>query len=246
MKKFSCLLLCLITIAAFAAAEADFSGEWYLNEVRFGAMTLTPSMFGRDVVLTLNADGTASMHSAEADGGEQTDTGTWSASDTGVLLTIEGSPIAFNVDESGNLVADISEEGDANSTCMVYGREKVETTLYTPAAEKAAADISDFDGVWTIHSIDLFGQIVPSNMYGYEVTLEISSGHMKIASGMFEDVIEREADGVFENGSLTFKFSDEDGESEMRLTLLEDGMLSDYEGSDDELGDLYYYFQKAE
>ena len=59
-------------------------------------------------------------------------------------------------------------------------------------------------------------------------------------------MIEREADGVFENGSLTFKFSDEDGESEMRLTLLEDGMLSDYEGSDDELGDLYYYFQKAE
>ena len=129
---------------------------------------------------------------------------------------------------------------------MVYGREKVETTLYTPAAEKAAADISEFDGVWTIHSIDLFGQIVPSNMYGYEVTLEISSGHMKIASGMFEDVIEREADGVFEDGSLTFKFSGEDGESEMRLTLLEDGMLSDYEGSDDELGDLYYYFQKAE
>ena len=44
MKKFFCLLLCLITIAAFAAAEADFSGEWYLNEVRFGAMTLTLSL----------------------------------------------------------------------------------------------------------------------------------------------------------------------------------------------------------
>ena len=51
---------------------------------------------------------------------------------------------------------------------------------------------------------------------------------------------------ISKDGALVLRFADETETTEMRLMLLEDGTLSDYEGSDAELGDLYYYFEKAE
>ena len=83
-------------------------------------------------------------------------------------------------------------------------------------------------------------------LYGFEVQLEIESGHVKIASEQIEGEAIREADGTLEDGALVLRFADETETTEMRLMLLEDGTLSDYEGSDAELGDLYYYFEKAE
>ena len=76
MKKLFCALLILSLIALCAIAETDYTGEWYLNEVRFGEMTLSPSLYGKDVTLSLNADGTgpgsragaglAAYHAAQA------------------------------------------------------------------------------------------------------------------------------------------------------------------------------------
>lgn len=245
MKKLFCALLALSLIALCAIAETDYTGEWYLNEVRFGEMTLSPSMYGRDVTLLLNSDGTAQMKSSE-EGVEQVNDGTWAQDEAGLTLTIEGSPLAFTPDADGNLVADISETGDETNMYMVYGREKRVETLYVPAPAKTAESLSEFDGVWRIHSIDLFGTMVPSSMYGFEVQLEIANGHVRILSEQIEGEAIREADGTLEDGALVLRFAEETETTEMRLMLLEDGTLSDYEGSDAELGDLYYYFEKAE
>lgn len=245
MKKLFCALLILSLIALCAIAETDYTGEWYLNEVRFGEMTLSPSLYGKDVTLSLNADGTAQMKSSE-EGVDQINDGSWAQNESGLTLTIEGSPLVFTPDADGNLIADISETGDETNMYMVYGREKRVETLYVPAPAKAAERLSEFDGVWRIHSIDLFGTMVPASMYGFEVQLEIESGHVKIASEQIEGEAIREADGTLEDGALVLRFADETETTEMRLMLLEDGTLSDYEGSDAELGDLYYYFEKAE
>ena len=245
MKKLFCALLVLSLIALCAIAEMDYTGEWYLNEVRFGEMTLSPSLYGKDVTLSLNADGTAQMKSSE-EGVDQINDGSWTQNESGLTLTIEGSPLVFTPDADGNLIADISETGDETNMYMVYGREKRVETLYVPAPAKAAESLSEFDGVWRIHSIDLFGTMVPASMYGFEVQLEIEGGHVKIASEQIEGEAIREADGTLEDGALVLRFADETETTEMRLMLLEDGTLSDYEGSDAELGDLYYYFEKAE
>lgn len=245
MKKLFCALLVLSLIALCAIAETDYTGEWYLNEVRFGDMTLSPSLYGRDVTLSLNADGTAQMKSSE-EGVDQINDGSWAQDESGLTLTIEGSPLVFTPDADGNLIADISETGDETNMYMVYGREKRVETLYVPAPAKAAESLSEFDGVWRIHSIDLFGTMVPASMYGFEVQLQIEAGHVKIASEQIEGEAIREADGTLEDGTLVLRFADETETTEMRLMLLEDGTLSDYEGSDAELGDLYYYFEKAE
>ena len=245
MKKLFCALLILSLIALCAIAETDYTGEWYLNEVRFGDMTLSPSLYGRDVTLSLNADGTAQMKSSE-EGVDQINDGSWAQDESGLTLTIEGSPLVFTPDADGNLIADISETGDETNMYMVYGREKRVETLYVPAPAKAAESLSEFDGVWRIHSIDLFGTMVPASMYGFEVQLQIEGGHVKIASEQIEGEAIREADGTLEDGALVLRFADEAETTEMRLMLLEDGTLSDYEGSDAELGDLYYYFEKAE
>ena len=245
MKKLFCALLILSLIALCAIAETDYTGEWYLNEVRFGEMTLSPSLYGKDVTLSLNADGTAQMKSSE-EGVDQINDGSWTQNESGLTLTIEGSPLVFTPDADGNLIADISETGDETNMYMVYGREKRVETLYVPAPAKAAESLSEYDGVWRIHSIDLFGTMVPASMYGFEVQLEIESGHVKIASEQIEGEAIREADGTLEDGALVLRFADETETTEMRLMLLEDGTLSDYEGSDAELGDLYYYFEKAE
>ncbi|MDY3025571.1 MAG: hypothetical protein SOR74_01535 [Candidatus Faecivicinus sp.] len=245
MKKLFCALLILSLIALCAIAETDYTGEWYLNEVRFGEMTLSPSLYGKDVTLSLNADGTAQMKSSE-EGVDQINDGSWTQNESGLTLTIEGSPLVFTPDADVNLIADISETGDETNMYMVYGREKRVETLYVPAPAKAAESLSEFDGVWRIHSIDLFGTMVPASMYGFEVQLEIESGHVKIASEQIEGEAIREADGTLEDGALVLRFADETETTEMRLMLLEDGTLSDYEGSDAELGDLYYYFEKAE
>ena len=245
MKKLFCALLVLSLIALCAIAETDYTGEWYLNEVRFGEMTLSPSLYGRDVTLFLNADGTAQMKSSE-EGVDQINDGSWTQDESGLTLTIEGSPLVFTPDADGNLIADISETGDETNMYMVYGREKRVETLYVPAPARAAESLSEFDGVWRIHSIDLFGTMVPASMYGFEVQLQIEGGHVKIASEQIEGEAIREADGTLEDGALVLRFADEAETTEMRLMLLEDGTLSDYEGSDAELGDLYYYFEKAE
>lgn len=245
MKKLFCALLILSLIALCAIAETDYTGEWYLNEVRFGEMTLSPSLYGKDVTLSLNADGTAQMKSSE-EGVDQINDGSWAQNESGLTLTIESSPLVFTPDADGNLIADISETGDETNMYMVYGREKRVETLYVPVPARAAESLSEFDGVWRIHSIDLFGTMVPASMYGFEVQLEIENGHVKIASGQIEGEAIREADGALEDGALVLRFADEAETTEMRLMLLEDGTLSDYEGSDAELGDLYYYFEKAE
>ena len=247
MKKWICLLCCLLLFALPALAETDYTGEWYLNEIRYGELTAAPSMVGYDdFTLTLNEDGTASLVSVSSDSESASDIGAWVLNDAGILFVRDDSTLQFTVDESGNLVCDISEDGDTVTTAMVFGREKVVTEMYVPAAQKEVSDISEFNGTWTIHSVDLFGTMVYASTYNFSETITLQDGHMILTSDMFTTDITLEADGIFLDGVLTFNFTVDEEEYQMQLTLLEDGNLRDYEGSDEDLGALYYYFGKVE
>ena len=244
MKKAFCLLLCILSLNLWAFAESDFSGEWYLIEMRYGDMTVPQAVLGCEVTLTLAADGSAKLTST-ADDTTDSDAAVWIENDSGVLFAREDSNLQFTL-EDGNLVADVTEDGDTVSSYMVFSREKPDSTLYTPAEETEVTDISEFNGVWTIHSIDLYGQIVPAEMYNYTETLTIQDGHVTVSSDMFSSDTVCEADGVLIAGQLACSITIDGEESELTLTLLSDGMLRDYEGTDEDLGSLYYYFEKTE
>ena len=82
MKKLTAILLALcLLLAAVPALGEDFSGTWYmvLAEVTAGQFDL-------------NADGTAT---AQMPGQEETFTGSWTADDASVTITIDGSPLTF-------------------------------------------------------------------------------------------------------------------------------------------------------
>ncbi len=247
MKKTICLLFCILIFALPALAETDFTGEWYLNEIRYGELSVSPSLLGYDdFTLTLNADGTATLVSINSDSETAADVGAWVVNDAGILFVRGDSNLQFTVDASGNLLSDISEDGDTVTTAMVFGREKANTEMYAPAAQKEVSDVSEFNGTWTVHSIDLFGAMVSASAYNFSETLSIQDGHMILTSDMFTEDVEIEADGVFLDGALTFRFTIDEEEYQMQLTLLEDGNLCDYEGSDEDLGALYYYFERVE
>ena len=82
MKKLTAILLALcLLLAAVPALGEDFSGTWYmvLAEVTAGQFDL-------------NADGTAT---AQMPGQEETFTGTWTADDASVTITIDGDSLTF-------------------------------------------------------------------------------------------------------------------------------------------------------
>ena len=82
MKKLTALLLALcMLLAVVPALGEDFSGTWYLvlAEVTAGKFEL-------------NADGTAT---ADIPGQEETLTGTWTADDASVTITINDEPLPF-------------------------------------------------------------------------------------------------------------------------------------------------------
>ena len=82
MKKLTAILLALcLLLAAVPALGEDFSGTWY--------MVLADVTAGH---FELNADGTAT---AEMPGQEETFTGSWTADDASVTITIDGSPLTF-------------------------------------------------------------------------------------------------------------------------------------------------------
>ncbi len=84
MKKFAALLLALcMMVAAIPALADDVTGNWY--------MTLAEVTMGN---ITLNEDGTAVADLLSS--GEMT--GTWTADDTGVTITIDGDALTFAYD----------------------------------------------------------------------------------------------------------------------------------------------------
>jgi len=225
MKKFLSLLLSVLFVFSFAAAEAFTPvGTWYLIEFSMGEMVFAPADLGMEMVMTLNEDGTGLL----AITGEEDQEAVWTAEGDVVNVTTTGDGMVqvFNIVD-GNLCA---EDGGIT---MVMSQEAPEATTYVPAATVAAADVTAFDGGWEaqcVYAAELdmtmpFSMVAPT----LESSLGTDMGYITIENGITQLIPEQPGtmyfEGVFSNGMLTVYNTSDPTLVAATLELQEDGML---------------------
>lgn len=103
MKKAAALLLALIlALTAIPALGEDYSGLWYLNFYYKGEVLESSDaykVYTDDVIVTvetleLKADGSVTALDSGA-------AGTWEATDTGIVLTLQDQPVQLTLTEAG-------------------------------------------------------------------------------------------------------------------------------------------------
>ncbi len=223
MKKILSLILALALmlscLAAAAAAEGtDYSGDWYLNEIKIGEVTDHPSCVGLSVAMKLNADGTGVISTSQ--NGETVDSHlTWTAAETGVETDEEGYKTTYTF-ENGNLWVDIGE------FIMIFGRELAEP-VKEPAAV-AAESLDAFQGAWQLDSLKLDNLMFKkdfANALGqsYEGSLKVDGDQAALTMSYFNG--ESSVQIPEHSGTLTFA----DGAATMTLKdfFSVDGVSSD-------------------
>ena len=119
-------------------AGAPFVGSWRCTQMEIEGTALDPAALGLEMLITLNADGTAEMTMDD-----ETDYGTWYVQDGAAYL----DGMALTLGEDGTLCAD-----DGESKMIFTSAEG-----YTPSAPEPAgaeletvdASYEDFVGTWT-------------------------------------------------------------------------------------------------
>lgn len=244
MKKSASLLLALLlalTLCIGASSEETApAGTWALTGMTIGGMSIAADTLGASLTLVLNEDGSCTL---TADG--QSETGSWAATETGVIIT-DAAGIANELTlQDGALTM---TRGDA-------------TLTFAPAAD-AAADavtvrsglaVADFNGLWKLHHLEMAqGYILQQDMGAdMTITLQDGKGEVVMVSGDSTTTYAcecevREYDGL--GSAMICWFLDpatagRDG-SGISLLLFSDGQLIWY--TSDSTGDYYYCFQPAQ
>ena len=111
MKKIFALMLalCMMLAAVPVLAETDFTGTWYLNMAGITCCTFE-----------LKADGTCA--GASAANAEQKLSGTWSAEENAVTLTIGEQPLALLFDGT-DLKINAEKDTDDLAAVLKFSRE---------------------------------------------------------------------------------------------------------------------------
>ncbi len=204
MKKIVSILLTLVillSVAAFAEA-ADFTGLWY------------GSLFGMNIELTINEDGTYVLAAPGAPGDEESgSTGAWE---------FDGEKIIMDGDESSPLVYDgetlVMSDGEME---VIFTREPGDS--FVAAEAIADAPVEAFAGEWTCKYVTMAGLTIDADAVGEVLGVKIEGTSVTVAddSGMFGDGEAQEF--TYADGALTFG---EDGVGAITIQALEDGMLA--------------------
>ena len=126
----------------------QFGGEWHMVEVGMNGTMMNPSDMGISLVMTLNQDGTAAM-----DSGYGVEEGVWYSEDGGVFIATESSgALELRLEGDG---LKIEEQGQV----VRLAREAAGATELPGAIE--AASVSDFNGVWTAVTANIYDRTVP-------------------------------------------------------------------------------------
>lgn len=221
------LALCALSFGALAEAD-DVTGEWYLNSVEAGGISMNPAMLGFEITITLNADGTAAATAPE----EEDAVGTWTRTGDTIAVEIDGDPMEFTLEE-GMLVA-FDEESE---TKMIFGRERAVAVAFQPAPVRTDAALEEFDGTWNATMIDMMGMQLPVAAMGLEMSFVIEGGKVAVMQGSGEELNAETAEGALVDGALVLT-AEEDGAFEsITLNLHEDGSMS---YAPDESGTIYF------
>jgi len=239
MKKlFSVSLVLMVLLGALGSGALAESGEvagvWYLNEVVHDGVSVSAASFGLEMIITLNADGSALAVMTD----EESETGSWSREGDQLVVTIEGDDQVFAL--VGEAL--VAEEGDSQ---MIFGREPAAVESYQPAAMVPNPLLEDFDGAWAAVLVDFGGVQLPVAALGLEMSLRIGEGVITMTYS--EELTGEDArmravlqDGVLRGMPLE---AEEGEEAALSLTLHEDGVLSYATGDE---GIIYFERQPEE
>ena len=219
MKKLLVLTLALAMLlsAAASAETADYTGVWYLTSLESEGVTYSPADFGVDMSIEINEDGTTTGISVM--GGEtQTAEGTWTVEGDGIIITLDGDPASFVLEE-GLLTA------DQDGMKMIFSREKPEIEVFVPAAPMADAAVEDYAGNWSAIKVSYEGSYFDTSLLGYEINVSIDGTALTVNGFPFSgETFETEfADGAL---SYTIESSEEEMISGVSARLLEDDTIS--------------------
>ena len=213
------ILMCLVMVCCGVCAQAeatapDLTGVWTLDSIVAGEKTISPSMMGLTMTLTVNADGTIVMDS----NGEQ-EQSTWTQD--GDKLIVDGDAFTY-VD--GKLTTEEPSMGAA----MYFVRS--DAAAEAPAALVLLTDVTlaDFNGAWNAVSMEMMGMEMPMAMMGIGIAVEINDTQVTAA---FSEAAE---DGTMEtvefpttcslaDGVLTVVMPE--GMEDMPLQLRSDGKM---------------------
>lgn len=213
------ILMCLVMVCCGVCAQAeatapDLTGVWTLDSIVAGEMTISPSMMGLTMTLTVNADGTIVLDS----NGEQ-EQSTWTQD--GDKLIVDGDAFTY-VD--GKLTAEEPSMGAA----MYFVRGEAAA----PAAPVLLTDVTmaDFNGAWNAVSMEMMGMEVPMSMTGSGIVVEINDTQAKATfSETAEDgtveSFDAAGDCSLADGVLTVVIPDGVEDFTLQLQLRSDGKM---------------------
>ncbi len=232
MKKYlsALILLLIFSLALPAHSESlDCTGVWSLNSYEMDGMRLDASVFGMEMTLTINPDGSLSLEIP----GSGTSTGRWeiSGSTLKILAGEESIEATINGDE-------LVTAADENGTSMIFGRER-KNTAFQPAPARTDVTVSDFDGTWQATSMGILGNLYPAES---DITLQISNGLVSVQQPDDEgNLLEYDAKASLEKGVLIVSPPEDlEGARELCLQLLEDGSLAHSEESEGMIIEIYF------
>ena len=203
MKKILTAIVTLMMLAVLAcgAAAEDVTGEWYAE------------VYGMVMKMTVNADNTYVLEAA----GDAAP-GTWEL-DGANLIVDKGTETesVFTYDAAAQTL-DMAGE-------MLFTRTAIEA--WAPAAVRAEAVLTDFEGIWTAQRVDAFGAVLPVDDAGVFMDADIAGVNVSLTV-TFIDTENFEGEAVLEGGTLTLTVPAKDEYSEAQIftaNALEDGSI---------------------
>lgn len=193
MKKVLSLVvtLSMLLLCACASADTNYIGDWYAD------------LFGRELKLTLNADGTYINSGDNAEGG------VWEADASGIICdkgTADELPLAYDA-QSNTLT------GDVSGVALVFSRRT------GPEA---------YNGQWAATLLRLGEIEAAPRGVEFEVRMTVENGLVCMSLCFGEEAVTLNIQPQFEGGAMILPLDMADGSASYTVPcqLLEDGTMT--------------------
>lgn len=208
MKKIAAValsVLLVLALACTAVAEAvDVTGTWYI------------SMFGMNIVLELNADGTYTMDMS-AMGAEEPETGSYAFDGANITMDPGG--------EAETVIPYDAETNTFGAEGMTISREPVAAFEAAPAV--AITDIAQIAGSWKADMVSAFGMTLPTAQADMSLTLNVEGDNVALNLDFLGEE-KLELTGEVKDGAVVcvVAATEYTSESIYTINLLEDGTVA--------------------
>ena len=158
MKRLISLILFAVVLFVCLWANAqntDMLGKWYLSGMVLEGQLIDPNLMGISMVFDLKVDG-AVIRTANMGIGEGVDEGTWVMDGNQLTITIDNCPEVYAFSDG--------QFTGGESSSMVFSRELMDSQAYVPGDIVTKPSLKDFEGEWTVYTLDFDGAQFPAEM----------------------------------------------------------------------------------